>query len=393
MRPRADTPGTHALLSSGDCSDHYRHAFASLLLAAQPSFLANNKRKILAAMSELDPMLQDDVEARISDGRLDIDERWQTFARLMHDDELSLEIDDFYPRRGFVERVACLIRGMGDDVRPVRWVMETLPRTINEEGYSSARELIAVSLSGVLRLNEAIPYLMALLHDEDRELIEYAVRSLSHIGGDAVIEALDQWFADAEQYFQLQAATVLQYIESDRSIRTLQKWSRDAEDESAQCRIRQALLEQFVTSEIDRTRQWMIDANPRCDEAAGLRRALVANSLIVGRDFAELDGWLAAVREDLASEPSPEDVWDDDDPWSEEEDEEGWDDESIMSSDPCSLSRFGPVAEDPQPVRDLRPMFEAPSAPIINRGDKVGRNDPCPCGSGKKYKKCCLKKR
>ena len=21
---------------------------------------------------------------------------------------------------------------------------------------------------------------------------------------------------------------------------------------------------------------------------------------------------------------------------------------------------------------------------------KVGRNDPCPCGSGKKYKKCCM---
>lgn len=23
---------------------------------------------------------------------------------------------------------------------------------------------------------------------------------------------------------------------------------------------------------------------------------------------------------------------------------------------------------------------------------KIGRNDPCPCGSGKKYKKCCLPK-
>ena len=22
-------------------------------------------------------------------------------------------------------------------------------------------------------------------------------------------------------------------------------------------------------------------------------------------------------------------------------------------------------------------------------GAKIGRNDPCPCGSGKKYKKCC----
>jgi uncharacterized protein YecA (UPF0149 family) len=24
--------------------------------------------------------------------------------------------------------------------------------------------------------------------------------------------------------------------------------------------------------------------------------------------------------------------------------------------------------------------------------DKVGRNDPCPCGSGKKFKKCCMGK-
>ncbi len=31
------------------------------------------------------------------------------------------------------------------------------------------------------------------------------------------------------------------------------------------------------------------------------------------------------------------------------------------------------------------------NAPISNK--KVGRNDPCPCGSGKKYKKCCLRKR
>jgi len=29
------------------------------------------------------------------------------------------------------------------------------------------------------------------------------------------------------------------------------------------------------------------------------------------------------------------------------------------------------------------------SGTIVREGDKVGRNDPCPCGSGKKYKKCC----
>ena len=32
------------------------------------------------------------------------------------------------------------------------------------------------------------------------------------------------------------------------------------------------------------------------------------------------------------------------------------------------------------------------SAPRTASGQKVGRNDPCPCGSGKKYKKCCLLK-
>jgi hypothetical protein len=31
----------------------------------------------------------------------------------------------------------------------------------------------------------------------------------------------------------------------------------------------------------------------------------------------------------------------------------------------------------------------APAAPIVEHSPKIGRNDPCPCGSGKKYKKCC----
>ena len=28
---------------------------------------------------------------------------------------------------------------------------------------------------------------------------------------------------------------------------------------------------------------------------------------------------------------------------------------------------------------------------IINTEPVIGRNDLCPCGSGKKYKRCCLK--
>jgi SEC-C motif-containing protein len=32
-----------------------------------------------------------------------------------------------------------------------------------------------------------------------------------------------------------------------------------------------------------------------------------------------------------------------------------------------------------------------PQKPFVNRADKVGRNDPCPCGSGKKFKQCCAR--
>src|SRR5688572_7901758 len=48
-----------------------------------------------------------------------------------------------------------------------------------------------------------------------------------------------------------------------------------------------------------------------------------------------------------------------------------------------------PVLSRPQPKLTLNRGEEPVSAPTVHRtDDKVGRNDPCPCGSGKKYKKC-----
>ncbi len=38
-----------------------------------------------------------------------------------------------------------------------------------------------------------------------------------------------------------------------------------------------------------------------------------------------------------------------------------------------------------------QPAIEIPKAPVIREQPKVGRNDPCPCGSGKKFKQCCGK--
>ena len=36
--------------------------------------------------------------------------------------------------------------------------------------------------------------------------------------------------------------------------------------------------------------------------------------------------------------------------------------------------------------------LEQKKSGTIRKDKKIGRNDPCPCGSGKKYKKCCMQK-
>ena len=53
------------------------------------------------------------------------------------------------------------------------------------------------------------------------------------------------------------------------------------------------------------------------------------------------------------------------------------------------VSEIGNVASVPRNELNaaVNTIFESANTPV--RKEKVGRNDPCPCGSGKKYKKCC----
>ena len=52
----------------------------------------------------------------------------------------------------------------------------------------------------------------------------------------------------------------------------------------------------------------------------------------------------------------------------------------------------GEYAEEQADVVD-RQQGKSKIETIRNREIKVGRNEPCPCGSGRKYKSCCMRKR
>nr|VFJ42938.1 MAG: protein translocase subunit secA [Candidatus Kentron sp. DK] len=49
------------------------------------------------------------------------------------------------------------------------------------------------------------------------------------------------------------------------------------------------------------------------------------------------------------------------------------------------------AGEGGAPDRQSPEERPAPQTPYVRRAPKVGRNEPCPCGSGKKYKQCCGK--
>jgi uncharacterized protein len=62
--------------------------------------------------------------------------------------------------------------------------------------------------------------------------------------------------------------------------------------------------------------------------------------------------------------------------------------DTINATAPDNIARWVPTLNDwrlanYQPMQGIDPRVSSAST------KKAGRNDPCPCGSGKKYKKCC----
>jgi uncharacterized protein YecA (UPF0149 family) len=51
------------------------------------------------------------------------------------------------------------------------------------------------------------------------------------------------------------------------------------------------------------------------------------------------------------------------------------------------LARKARTKEDLETEEKL--LKKTPKVDPIHKDKEIGRNDPCPCGSGKKYKKCC----
>jgi hypothetical protein len=221
---------------------------------------------------------------------------------------------------------------------------------------------------------EAIPGLCARLDfDVEEYACEAAVAALAAIGGDDVIRAVEDELQD-EQIDPLSRQTVLAMIKRPASLAALQR--REETDDPATRDSNEAeLLEKILQL-------------APTDEALLQRVGAAVNRGFARRRFSWMEAALAylgvngllgrtddPVARSLELLLSPVET---DDP----EARGGYRElrRELLQSDPAATGSV------PVEVADALGYVVSP---IRRTTERIGRNDPCPCGSGKKYKKCC----
>ncbi|MFO0841707.1 MAG: SEC-C metal-binding domain-containing protein [Gemmataceae bacterium] len=169
-----------------------------------------------------------------------------------------------------------------------------------------------------------------------------------------MLDAVRQVYLDAEWHFRLYAGGAMDRIHSDAAVQVLTDLLEKEPDAELKDGLASGLAGQFSTEGNEAVyRYFQIDS-----DSYDAMSAFVVSCALTGQAFPELQAWTAEVK-GLRKRPG------------------GW-------------KALIPTAGGNEEVEeDCRP---APALQPIVAGNRPGRNDPCPCGSGKKYKKCCLHK-
>ena len=280
------------------------------------------------------------------------------------DEQASSDMDDTDWAWVYVDALAPYADKFSDRVQEV---------LTDADQLGTMLEWQAVRLAGKWRLTAAVPQLAEMLNDLDAMILVDAEEALAAISGDAVLTEIERRYPSANEDFRLSAAVVLEKLHSDAGVQLALNLLTGEQNGLVRAVLLDAVLSNFATEGIEPARQFIL-AEPDVTELEQVRPALLVASKVTGESFPEFAEWDAAERMDIelksklraesieryrAAEAAGE--FDDED--GDEFDDEFGDDEDFV----------------PKPT-------------FIRETARVGRNDPCPCGSGKKFKKCCYGK-
>ncbi len=250
-----------------------------------------------------------------------------------------------------------------------------LPRLADVIHQNKCIDLFVVRLAGLLKLEAAVEPLAEILpwslQEEDDYLLVEAEVALQHLASDALFEPLVARFDAGDPYFQASVASILEAVHSDRTVALGVEWLREYDVEFGHYFAHMALA-QFASDSIEPVCAWLrAHEQERDPEWNGVRSQVLTMCRVLNAAIPELEAWTEDARHDREFNR----LW--------------------YQSCMADRRRQEELAEDTDDVLDeyADPWDDAPPAnTIVRDAATVGRNDPCPCGSGKKFKKCCLHK-
>jgi hypothetical protein len=283
-------------------------------------------RDLIEEAPGLPDHLQQHLEKRIELATIPPGELWE---RLM---ALGQQADDPAP-----DESDRLIESLARSPEFAGWAINTL----NDAAIDDRREGYCVDLLGRMRHRHSVPLIV------DKLGVETSVDALVRIASVDVVQRLRERFGAMREDLRGRAAEVLGRIKLPQSEAALASLLPREPDRTVRSKLADALCVIFTTDAAAMDQLATLDADVS-GLFAVMGRPMPSAPKHVSRTFA------APIQDSRLD-------------WNDDTDEE--------------ITRPPPPAE--------MPAAQAAPVTIRRASAKVGRNDPCPCGSGKKFKKCC----
>lgn len=314
-----------------------RYRYAKLVRHTEPRLLARN----LPAIQQY-PVLREYVTQKVTLLSLSTAELWEkllNFARV-DKDEFTIEFD--FPHGE--DMIKELATRSDVPLLEMRQRLYANSASDQEEG-GGYEEVYMCMLAGELRDEVSIPYLIERMDIEEELISETAANALVKIGTKAVVDPVLRFYRAEPGIFRKHAASLLGQIKIEAAEEAILELFQEEEDLENATLLANSLCQLLSTKGIGIVQKQI--KKGYADIGVSLEEVLYANCVINGIDLPELADYKARILEER---------------------------ESI---------RMGQKR-----MSEGLPFW--PKKPYIKEPE-VGRNDPCLCGSGKKYKKCCGK--
>ena len=244
---------------------------------------------------------------------------------------------------------------------------------------------LMANLAGEMRLHEAIPPLVGNLGHQYSFLADQSMFALAKIGSDDVVAAVCDQFRRGPRDFRLWASDLLCKIHLDSTVQRVLELLPGETDLAVHLNLCEALLDHFSFEGVEPARR-LIKEHELAPDLRRLRWSLIAVCKIMGSRFPEFEVWQEQANRDAQEE------------WAKMQEiqkmayEAGGDMALLVRKLKAQLpeQQVERKSLEAEVAEQERLLARRPSL-RPTRPNRIGRNDPCPCGSGRKFKHCCMR--